>query len=163
NVLRDELGGADGYDALCAAIAKAGMGQLVDFVPNHMGISPQNPWWLDVLENGPASTYAPFFDVDWRTVKHELQHKVLVPVLGDSDPHLQELESILTALEKLATRDEVSPDAVVERSREKEVSKRRLAALFEASPRIAEFVDQNVRIYNGTKGEPRSFDLLDDL
>jgi (1->4)-alpha-D-glucan 1-alpha-D-glucosylmutase len=216
NVLRDELGGEAGYDALCAAIAQAGMGQLVDFVPNHMGIGPQNPWWLDVLENGPASTYAPYFDVDWRPLKHELQHKVLVPVLGDqfgdvlergeltlvreggaffvkywdhafpiapravphllrhridglraelgdSDPNLQELESILTALEKLAPRDEVSPDAVVERSREKEVSKRRLAALFEASPRIAEFVDQNVRIYNGTKGEPRSFDLLDDL
>ncbi|MGZ3442931.1 MAG: malto-oligosyltrehalose synthase, partial [Polyangia bacterium] len=205
-----------GYDALCAAIARAGMGQLVDFVPNHMGIGPLNPWWLDVLENGPSSTFAPFFDVEWKPVKDELEHKVLVPVLGDqfgevlergelklvreggaffikywehsfpvaprqvprliahrldalraelgaSDPNFQELESILTALAKLAPRDEVSSDAVLERAREKEVAKRRLAALFETSPRIAEFVDQNVRIYNGTPGEPRSFDLLDDL
>ena len=62
-------------------------------------------------------------------------------------------ESILTALEKLAPRDEVSPDAVAERAREKEVAKRRLAALFEASPRIAAFVDENVRIFNGTPGD----------
>jgi (1->4)-alpha-D-glucan 1-alpha-D-glucosylmutase len=216
NVLRDELGGDAGYETLCAAIAAAGMGQLVDFVPNHMGIGPHNPSWLDVLENGPSSAYAPYFDVDWKPVKDELEHKVLMPVLGDQfgevlergelklvreggaffvkywdhcfpvtprqvprllghrldtlraelgsgDVNLQELESILTALEKLAPRDEVSPDAVAERAREKEVAKRRLAALFEASPRIAAFVDENVRIYNGTPGDARSFDLLDEL
>src|SRR4051794_40217766 len=83
NVLRHELGGEADYEALCDAIAQAGMGQLVDFVPNHMGIGPHNPWWIDVLENGPSSMHAPFFDVDWNPVKHELQHKVLVPVLGD--------------------------------------------------------------------------------
>ncbi len=216
NRLRDELGGEAGYEKLCAAIGAAGMGQLVDFVPNHMGIGPHNPWWLDVLENGPSSQYAPYFDVDWKPVKDELEHKVLVPVLGDQfgevlergelklvreggaffvkywehcfpvtprqvphllghrldtlraelgggDVNLQELESILTALEKLAPRDEVSPDKVAERAREKEVAKRRLAALFEASPRIAAFVDENVRLFNGTPGDPRSFDRLDAL
>ena len=55
NALRDELGGDDGYAALCRAIAAAGIGQLVDFVPNHMGIGPTNAWWIDVLENGPSS------------------------------------------------------------------------------------------------------------
>jgi (1->4)-alpha-D-glucan 1-alpha-D-glucosylmutase len=216
NVLRDELGGAEGFEALCQAVAGAGMGHLVDFVPNHMGIGPLNPWWVDVLENGPSSAYAPYFDVDWSPVKRELSNKVLVPVLGDQfgevlergelklsreggaffikywehafpvtpravphiighrldllrdelgvgDVNVQELESILTALEKLAPRDEVSPDAVAERAREKEVAKRRLAALFDASPRIRDFVDENVRIYNGTPGQPRSFDLLDEL
>ena len=43
------------------------MGQLVDVVPNHMGIGdPGNYRWLDVLENGPASIYARFFDINWR-------------------------------------------------------------------------------------------------
>ena len=48
-----------------------------------MGIGPHNPWWLDVLENGPSSRYAPYFDVDWAPIKRELAAKVLVPVLGD--------------------------------------------------------------------------------
>ncbi|HEX8951491.1 MAG TPA: malto-oligosyltrehalose synthase, partial [Polyangia bacterium] len=105
------------------------------------------------------------FPVTPRQVPRLLRHRLdaLRAELGAGDVNVQELESILTALEKLAPRDEVSPDAVVERAREKEVAKRRLAALFESSPRIAAFVDENVRIYNGTPGEPRSFDLLDEL
>src|SRR6266542_5820157 len=55
----------------------------LDFVPNHMGIGPENPWWLDVLENGPSSVHAPAFDVEWKPLKAELGAKVLVPVLGD--------------------------------------------------------------------------------
>ena len=105
------------------------------------------------------------FPVTPRQVPRLLGHRLdtLRAELGPGDVNLQELESILTALEKLAPRDEVSPDAVAERAREKEVAKRRLAALFEASPRIAAFVDENVRIYNGTPGDARSFDLLDEL
>src|SRR5256885_585325 len=72
NELRPELGGEAGYAELCAATGKLGMGQLLDYVPNHMGIGPTNSWWTDVLENGPSSVYAPFFDVDWRPIKHEL-------------------------------------------------------------------------------------------
>jgi len=60
------------------------MGQIVDFVPNHMGINdPQNTWWQDVLENGPSSLYAPYFDIDWRPLKTDLHDKVLLPILGD--------------------------------------------------------------------------------
>ena len=60
------------------------MGQLLDIVPNHMGVmGADNQWWLDVLENGPASAYAGFFDIDWQPVKESLHGKVLVPVLGD--------------------------------------------------------------------------------
>src|SRR5438045_4916421 len=60
------------------------MGQILDVVPNHMGImGSDNAWWLDVLENGEASSYAEFFDIDWEPLKDELQGKVLVPVLGD--------------------------------------------------------------------------------
>src|SRR5262245_62111954 len=63
--LRSELGGDAGYEELCAALAAQQMGQLLDFVPNHMGIGPENPWWVDILENGPSSIYAPYFDVEW--------------------------------------------------------------------------------------------------
>ena len=42
-----------------------------------------NTWWRDVLENGPSSPYAKYFDVDWDPVKPELKGKVLLPLLGD--------------------------------------------------------------------------------
>lgn len=61
------------------------MGQIMDLVPNHMGVmGADNQWWLDVLENGPASIYASFFDVDWHPLKTELHNKVLLPILGQS-------------------------------------------------------------------------------
>ena len=60
------------------------MGQILDFVPNHMGIGePLNQWWMDVLENGPSSIYAPYFDIDWEPLKSDLHDKVLLPILGD--------------------------------------------------------------------------------
>ena len=60
------------------------MGQILDIVPNHMCIEGQgNAFWMDVLENGPSSTYASFFDIDWHPVKKELENKILIPILGD--------------------------------------------------------------------------------
>ena len=60
------------------------MGHIIDLVPNHMGIAKSaNPWWQDVLENGESSRYADVFDIDWHPLKPELEHKVLLPVLGD--------------------------------------------------------------------------------
>jgi (1->4)-alpha-D-glucan 1-alpha-D-glucosylmutase len=214
--INPELGGEEAFDRLAAACARCGMGILLDFVPNHMGIGPWNRWWMDVLENGPSSVWAPAFDVDWRPIKAELAYKVLVPILGDQfgrvlekgelvvgreggalvvhyydhvfpvaprsvplvlrhrlevlraelgpgDVHYQELESICASLEKLAPRIDTSPEAVADRAREKEVAKRRLAALCEASPRVREFVDENVRAFNGRVGDRRSFDLLERL
>jgi len=82
--LRDELGGEPAFQRFAAALGARGMGLLVDVVPNHMGIAKnRNAWWLDVLENGPASPYASTFDIDWRPAKTELTDKVLLPVLGD--------------------------------------------------------------------------------
>src|SRR3954451_18180144 len=60
-----ELGGDDGHDRMCAAFGANDLGQVLDIVPNHMAITPENAWWTDVLENGPASRYAAYFDVDW--------------------------------------------------------------------------------------------------
>ena len=214
--INPELGGEEAFRRLAAACSARGMGLLLDFVPNHMGIGSLNAWWMDLLENGPSSLHAGAFDVDWTPLKAELGHKVLVPVLGDqfgrvlergelklvreggallvryhdrvfpvaprsvplvlrlrlgelverlgpTDPSLQELQSICTALEKLAPRTETAPGAVLERAREKEVAKRRLAALCEASAVVREQVDENIRLFNGTPADPRSFDLLQRL
>ena len=77
----DVLGGEAGFDALVEAAAGAGLGILLDIVPNHMSIAgTANRWWLDVLENGPASFYAPCFDVDWGTGNDD---RVLLPILGE--------------------------------------------------------------------------------
>jgi (1->4)-alpha-D-glucan 1-alpha-D-glucosylmutase len=82
--LNPELGGQADFDRLAGSLHQRGMGLLLDMVPNHMGVmGSDNKWWLDVLENGPASSYAHFFDIDWALQKDELRGKVLLPVLGD--------------------------------------------------------------------------------
>jgi (1->4)-alpha-D-glucan 1-alpha-D-glucosylmutase len=82
--LNPELGTSADYERFSAELARHGMGQLFDMVPNHMGImGGDNAWWLDVLENGEASVYAGYFDIDWNPIDPDLRGKVLVPVLGD--------------------------------------------------------------------------------
>jgi (1->4)-alpha-D-glucan 1-alpha-D-glucosylmutase len=84
NKLNSAIGSREEYDAWIAALHGHGMGQIVDFVPNHMGIGESlNQWWMDVLENGPSSLYAPYFDIQWKPLKSDLQDKVLLPILGD--------------------------------------------------------------------------------
>ncbi len=217
NALNPEIGTRADLDALSGALAARGMGILLDFVPNHMGIETcENLWWQDVLENGPSSLYAPFFDIDWAPVKAELRNKVLLPVLGDhygrvleagelrleqgggafslrfhdhvfpinprtypvilepvipdlaaalGEEHeaILELQSIITGLRHLPPRSETRRARVIERSREKEILKRRLAALLEGAPEVAAAVRAEVARLNGTVGDPRSFDALDAL
>jgi (1->4)-alpha-D-glucan 1-alpha-D-glucosylmutase len=82
--VNEDLGGAAGHARMHSALRKRGLGQILDIVPNHMAIvSPYNPWWWDVLENGPVSNYASYFDVDWATPEMRLRNSVLMPVLGD--------------------------------------------------------------------------------
>ncbi|MGI9115790.1 MAG: malto-oligosyltrehalose synthase [Chthoniobacterales bacterium] len=84
NKLNEAIGTREEYEAWVSALHAHGMGQIVDFVPNHMGIADaRNHWWQDVLENGPSSLYAPFFDIEWRPLKPDLHDKVLLPILGD--------------------------------------------------------------------------------
>lgn len=79
-----ELGGQDAYRRFCDAADAAGLGQVMDIVPNHMAVGgPENAWWWDVLENGPSSQYASYFDVDWDPPESKLRNMVLLPVLGD--------------------------------------------------------------------------------
>ncbi|MDY7229124.1 malto-oligosyltrehalose synthase [Hyalangium rubrum] len=214
--LNPEVGSPEDHAALCRTLREHGLGQVLDVVPNHMGIERFNPLWFDVLENGPSSVYAKYFDIDWAPVKSELRDKVLLPILGDqygivlengelklaykdgaffiqyyehqlplaprqyatvlrhelaglesklgaTNAHLIELQSVLTAIEHLPVRTETERAKVIERNREKEVIKRRLAAVVEASPEVAAFVAANVQAFNGTKGDPRSFNRLDSL
>lgn len=84
NALNPEIGDADAFAAFSDALARHGMGQVLDFVPNHMGVGhADNAWWLDVLEWGEESPYAEYFDIDWQPAKPTLHGKVLVPFLGD--------------------------------------------------------------------------------
>jgi (1->4)-alpha-D-glucan 1-alpha-D-glucosylmutase len=217
NSLNPEIGSEEEYEALVAELQQHGMGQILDIVPNHMCIEGQgNALWMDVLENGPSSPYAGFFDIDWQPVKKELENKILIPILGEQygsalengdlrlafeegsffvyyhthklpivpktysniltlcvedlardfdedDPRMQELMSIVTALRHLPPTTEQDPELIAERDREKVVVKRRLWNLYQESEAIREFIDGNVAAFNGTKGDPRSFDLLDAL
>ena len=84
NKLNAAIGSGEEYDSWIAELHAHGMGQMLDFVPNHMGIgAPLNTWWMDVLENGPSSPYAKYFDIDWQPIKSELHDRVLLPILGD--------------------------------------------------------------------------------
>lgn len=217
NSLNPEIGTEADYDALVAELKQHGMGQIIDIVPNHMCIEGQgNALWMDVLENGPSSASASFFDIDWHPVKQELENKILVPILGDqygtvlengelrlafeegaffvyyydhklpivpktystiltvnidlleqelssSSPHFLELMSIITALRHLPSNTELDPEKIAERYREKEVIKRRLGNLYQNSSAIREFIEKNLKTFNGIKNNPRSYDLLDGL
>ena len=217
NTLNPEVGSEEEYETFVKELQRYHMGHMLDVVPNHVGIvGSKNPRWTDVLENGPSSLQAPFFDIDWKPVKAELANKVLLPILGDqygrvlenqeltlcyedgafslwyydhrlpiaprpstsvlshrlgdlerslgsAHPHFLEFRSILTALTHLPLRTETDRERVIERNREKEIIKKRLAALTTACGEVQTFVTENLRFFNGIKGDPRSFDLLDAL
>ncbi len=214
--LNPELGGDIDHDAFAGELRAHRLGEILDFVPNHMSTDPEsNPWWRDVLENGPSSPFAEFFDIDWHPIKPELEGKVLLPVLGDhygrvlergelrlvfeagqlsvryftlrlpinprqaprvlgldlerleserrGDPELREYLSVLTALQNLPLYTERDPDRIVERHREKEVTRDRLARLVSEHPAFLSHVEDCVRRANGSVGDRSSFDLLHDL
>jgi (1->4)-alpha-D-glucan 1-alpha-D-glucosylmutase len=216
--LNPEVGSDDDFNAWVDALRQHGMSHVLDVVPNHMGIvGNENEWWNDVLENGPASPYSGYFDIDWATItRPELLGRVLLPVLGApygevlesqqlklefengalrvayfdhrfpvaprtygmvlnhrvddlakklpaDDSGLVEFLSILTAIKNLPDRTETEPARVTERMREKEVVKRRLAKLTQESAAVGEHIATLTAEFNGKQGDPKSFDLLDDL
>ncbi len=213
--LNPAIGTRAEYDAWIAELHAHGMGQVLDFVPNHVGIADsRNAWWMDVLENGPSSRYARYFDIDWQPLKFDLRDKVLLPILTDQygrvlergelqvrfeegtfyllygerrlpiapgtyryvlDIALQnladqkdedfyaELQSILTALEYLPKRTETDPKRIAERIREKEIIKRRLERRCAEAPQVQQAIEKALAQINGKPGDPRSFDVLDEL
>jgi len=85
NSLNPEIGDAADFDEFVATLRAHDMGQILDIVPNHVGVmGSDNAWWMDVLENGPSSAHAAFFDIDWQPPNPALAGKLLVPVLGES-------------------------------------------------------------------------------
>ena len=84
NALNPEIGTPEAFERFVQALRARGMGQILDLVPNHMGVmGADNQWWMDVLENGPASAYADYFDIEWEQLDATAHRKVIVPVLGD--------------------------------------------------------------------------------
>jgi (1->4)-alpha-D-glucan 1-alpha-D-glucosylmutase len=84
NALNPEIGSEADYDALVETLRAHGLGQVLDVIPNHMGVGePGNVWWTDVLTHGPGSYFARAFDIDWRPVKADLRDRLLLPILGD--------------------------------------------------------------------------------
>ncbi len=120
-----------------------------------------------VFENGAffIRYYETVLPVAPRSYSEILGHKLdwLSQKLGPESPHLQELQSILTALNYLPSRTDVNPEKIAERSREKEIVKRRTAALYKSSDEIRNAIDLTVREFNGDVEDPGSFDDLDEL
>lgn len=84
NTLNPEIGTREEFDVFVQTLHEHGLGQILDIVPNHVGVmGADNARWMDVLENGQASIYAQFFDIDWRPSNPLLADKVLAPVLGE--------------------------------------------------------------------------------
>jgi (1->4)-alpha-D-glucan 1-alpha-D-glucosylmutase len=87
--VNEELGGSEAHDRFSKRLGACHLGQVLDIVPNHMAISGRrNRYWWDVLENGRASRYANYFDIDWRSHEEKLRNKLLVPILGDHYGHV---------------------------------------------------------------------------
>src|SRR5712691_1669172 len=180
NALNPEVGSEEDYNVFTAELRRYDMGQILDVVPNHMGIAKgKNPRWVDVLENGPSALSASFFDIAWTPIKMDLTNKVLLPILGDQygrvlenqelilsyqdgafflvyfdhhlpiaprpstvvlshrlgdlehtlgadHPHFLEFRSIITVLIHQPLTTETDREKVIERSREKEIIKKRL-------------------------------------
>ncbi|MDP8928932.1 MAG: malto-oligosyltrehalose synthase, partial [Actinomycetota bacterium] len=91
-----EVGGVGELAQLAMALDDAGMGLLLDIVPNHLAASPENPWWVDVLEHGPASAWAASFDIDWEAG----DGRVVLPILGRPEREALERGEIRIALDE---------------------------------------------------------------
>ena len=145
NEINPEVGGEPAHVAFTDAAREAGLQHIVDFVPNHMGISTAtNPWWRDVLARGQQSPYARFFDIDWSPFKTELRRKLLLPILGDQYGKV---------LERGELQLERTDEGVVLRY----FDNRLPIAIAEAID------DAALQRLNGVPGQPSSFDALHDL
>jgi (1->4)-alpha-D-glucan 1-alpha-D-glucosylmutase len=80
--INPDLGTEEEFTTLQTELQNRGMGLLLDIVPNHMAANAENPWWMDVLENGTQSAFAAYFDVEWHPHARSLEGRILLPVLG---------------------------------------------------------------------------------
>jgi (1->4)-alpha-D-glucan 1-alpha-D-glucosylmutase len=82
--INPQLGGREEFERLSLEARRHDINLLMDIVPNHMAASIDNPWWYDVLLNGPSSRFAHFFDIEWDPAdpNESLHNRVLLPILG---------------------------------------------------------------------------------
>jgi (1->4)-alpha-D-glucan 1-alpha-D-glucosylmutase len=100
NRINPDMGGSAGFARLARALGGRRLGHVLDFVPNHMAADANaNPWWRDVLENGPCSRYAEAFDIDWAPLKAEINNRLLLPILGDQYGRVLERGELQLAFE----------------------------------------------------------------
>ncbi len=214
--LNPELGTNEEFDALVSELQQHDMGLLLDIVPNHMAASSENPWWMDLLEDGPRSTFASYFDVDWHPPSRSLENRVLLPILGKpyaevleerelrltysqsgfflnyfdftlpvatrsynrllsyrqdrleraigpDAPVWQEFQGIQAAIAQIPAPGSAPVQAAGERRQHREAVKERLWRLYTTSSEVKRFLDGNLRLFNGRKGVPATFLLLDQL
>ncbi len=209
--LNPELGTQESFDALVQELKRHQLGWLQDIVPNHMAYDSQNKWLMDVLENGPSSIYADYFDIAWNSPFETSQDAILTPLLGDfygsclENGEIQlkfdenglsvnyyslciplNLESydtfLVQNLGKLArTLGRRHPDFVkllgvlyitknissdvVGKQRQDQVEfvKGLLWEIYSSNADIKQFIDDNLKLFNGEKGNSESFDFLDKL
>lgn len=211
--LNPEIGSEEQFKDFCHKLRQYNMGIICDIVPNHMYIADSsNKWWQDVLENGPSSPYANYFDIDWSTHRKELINKVLLPFLEQpygealesqgikviykngtffvelpnlelpTDPKswtliltpltqelesiensslLAELRSIITALTHLPSTTATEKEKIDERKREKEAIKLRIKKLLDQNSMILDLLKKHLKVLNGQKEDPKSFDQLE--
>jgi (1->4)-alpha-D-glucan 1-alpha-D-glucosylmutase len=95
--INPELGSEEEFENLSRQLQAYSMGLLLDIVPNHLAASSENPWWMDMLEEGPGSVYSAYFDVDWHPPSRSLDNRLLLPILGR--PYAAVLENCELSLE----------------------------------------------------------------
>ena len=83
NRLNPELGSEQEFASLIDQARRHDLGWLQDIVPNHMAYDGQNRMLMDVLENGEASRFKDYFDIDWNHPYENLKAKILAPFLGE--------------------------------------------------------------------------------
>ncbi|OGX06818.1 MAG: malto-oligosyltrehalose synthase [Omnitrophica bacterium RIFCSPLOWO2_12_FULL_50_11] len=217
NQINPEIGSEADFLGFCEALQNANIAQILDIVPNHMAIaSPANKVWTGVLENGPSSRYARFFDIDWEPEKRELKDKVLLPILsehygqvleqgglklrfdgaqfwicywdhklpvtaktyafilrygmhaltpvfGANDEERDTFRGVISGFEDLPLKVASVREAIEEVEGKKEHLKKHFQTLVACSDRLRSYVGSCVKTFNGRKGNPKSFDLLDEL
>ncbi|MER3447166.1 MAG: malto-oligosyltrehalose synthase [Candidatus Dadabacteria bacterium] len=212
NKLNPELGTVEDFDELIRGLKEHGMGWIQDIVPNHMSYSGENEILMDILENGKASSYLRFFDIEWNHPYENMNGRLLSPFLGrlygesleDGEIQLKydengfnvnyydlrfpiKIESYLNIITyRLNTLEErlgedhadfikllgilyslknlpASGEGVVERYNQIRFIKRMLWELYTRNREIKEFIDENKEIFNGERGNPDSFSLIDGL
>ena len=211
NAINSELGTRADLDRLSEALHGRQIGWIQDIVPNHMAYSYENQMLRDVLENGEASPYFHFFDIDWDHPDAGMKGRLLAPFLGrfygvsledgeikltyDSDglsicysdrkfplridsyvqvfsyhlalfkarlgedhPDFIQFLGLLDVLKTLSSSGESE-----ERAGQIRFIKRLLWEFYSNNGEIRQFVDSNIRTFNGIPGKAESFNLLDDL